>query len=108
MAAKYIGDYFEKLSDGSNLDSWKEFEKKLNNIYKQKNDTVAAKAELEALWKNISLTHSNLIKYVKEYKAVAKQITGYSEEIHINKLKKILSNNVKASFIELDIIRAIP
>ena len=32
-AAKYMGDYFEKLSNGSNLGSWKNFKKKLNDIY---------------------------------------------------------------------------
>ena len=30
--AKYIGDYFKKLSDGSNLGFWKNFKKKLNDI----------------------------------------------------------------------------
>ena len=71
-AAKYMGNYFEKLSDSSNLGSWKKFEKKLNDIYKQKDDMATAKAELEALWKNTSLVHSNLIYFAEEYKAVAK------------------------------------
>ena len=76
--AKYISDYFNKLSAGNSLDSWKNFEKKLNDIYRQKDNIVTAKAELEALWKNTLLAHSNLIKYAEKYKAVIKQITGYN------------------------------
>ena len=65
------------------------------------------KAELEALWKNTLLMHFNFIKFTEEYKAVAKRVTRYSKEIHIDKLKKILSDNVKASLVGLDVIRAI-
>ena len=107
LAAKYIGDYFEKLSDGSNLGFWKEFERKLNDIYKQKDNTATAKAELEALWKNTMLAHSNLICFAEEYKAVAKQVMGYSDKIHIDKLKKIFLGNVKATLVDLDVTSTI-
>ena len=66
-----------------------------------------AKAELEVLWKNVSLAHFNFIKYVEEYKAVAKQVMGYNKKIHINKLKKILLSNIKVFLVELDVISAI-
>ena len=49
LVSKYIGNYFDELSDKENLGSWLDFEKKLNNIYGQKNNTVVAKAKLETL-----------------------------------------------------------
>ena len=49
-AAKYIGNYFEKLLNSTNLDSWKDFEKKLNDIYGQKDDVAKLAVLTLAQW----------------------------------------------------------
>ena len=49
LAFKYISDYFNKLLTDEHLGFWSVFEKKLNNIYRQKDNIVVAKVKLEAL-----------------------------------------------------------
>jgi len=47
------------------------------------------KKKLTALWVNKNLVKKNFIKYVEQYRTLAK-IVNYSNKVHINKMKEVI------------------
>jgi len=51
------------------------------------------KKELTVLWVNKDLARKNFVKYVERYRMLAK-IVNYSNEVHIDKIKKIIPDKL--------------
>ena len=65
----------------------------LKNIYGQQDDKERAKKKLTALWVNKDLARKNFVKYAEQYRMLAR-IVNYSNEVHIDKIKEIISDKL--------------
>ena len=73
--------------------SWSNFAQELKNIYRQQDDKKGAKKELTVLWVNKDLAKKNFVKYTEWYRILAR-IVNYSDEVHINKIKEVISDKL--------------
>ena len=51
------------------------------------------KRELTALWVNKDLARKNFVKYIERYRTLAR-IVNYSDEVHTNKMKKVIPDEL--------------
>jgi len=79
---------------GQGVGSWDDFSQELKNIYGQRDDKERAKKELMALWVNKDLAKKNFVKYAERYRTLAR-IVNYSNEVHINKIKEVIPNELQ-------------
>jgi len=93
-ASTYMKVYFDKVQSGANLDSWGNFAQELKNIYRQRDDKEGEKKELTALCVNRDLAKKNFVKYVERYRTLAR-IVNYTDEVHINKLKEVVPDELR-------------
>jgi len=61
------------------------------------------KKELTVLWVNKDLARKNFVKYVERYRMLAK-IVNYSNEVHIDKIKKIIPDKLWNVLVIYEII----
>ena len=61
------------------------------------------KKELTVLWVNKDLAKKNFVKYVEQYRMLAK-IVNYSNKVHIDKIKKIIPNKLQNVLVIYEII----
>ena len=66
-----------------------------------------AKKELMALWVNKDLTKKNFIKYAEWYKMLAR-IVNYSDEVHIDKMKKVIPDELQNALVIYEITNQSP
>ena len=66
-----------------------------------------AKKELMALWVNKDLTKKNFIKYAEWYKMLAR-IVNYSNEVHIDKMKKVIPDELQNALVIYEITNQSP
>jgi len=86
--------YYDKVQAGQSVGSWGNFAQKLKNIYRQRDDKEGAKKELTVLWVNKNLAKKNFIKYAEQYRMLAR-IVNYSDEVHINKMKEVIPDELQ-------------
>jgi len=89
----YMKSYFNKIEAGSNVGSWGDFAQELKNIYEQRDNKEGAKKELTVLWVNKDLAKKNFVKYAERYRTLAR-IVNYTDEVHINKMKEIIPDEL--------------
>ena len=85
--------YYDKVQAGLNVGSWGNFVQELKNIYRQQDDKERAKKELTVLWINKDLARKNFVKYVEQYRTLAR-IVNYSNKVHINKMKEVIPDEL--------------
>ena len=85
--------YYDKVQAGLSVGSWSDFVQELKNIYGQQDDKERAKKKLTALWVNKDLARKNFVKYAEQYRMLAR-IVNYSNEVHIDKIKEIISDKL--------------
>jgi len=85
--------YYDKVQTGLSVGSWGNFAQELKNIYRQRDDKKGAKKELTALWVNKDLARKNFVKYTEQYRTLAR-IVNYSDEVHIDKMKEVISDEL--------------
>ena len=66
-----------------------------------------AKKELMALWVNKDLTKKNFIKYAEWYKMLAR-IVNYSDEVHIDKMKEVIPDELQNVLVIYEITNQSP
>ena len=106
-ASTYIKSYYDKVQTGLSVGSWGDFAQELKNIYGQQDDKERAKKELTALWVNKDLARKNFVKYVEQYRTLAR-IVNYSDEIHIDKMKKVIPNELQNALVIHEITNKSP
>jgi len=92
-ASTYMKLYYDKVQAEQGVGSWGDFAQELKNIYRQRDDKKGAKKELTALWVNKDLARKNFVKYAERYKTLAR-IVNYSDEVHIDKMKEVIPNEL--------------
>ena len=106
-ASTYMKAYFDKVQEDSDLGSWDDFVEELKNIYGQRDDKEGAKKELTQLWNNKDLAKKNFIKYVERYRTLAR-IVNYTDEVHIDKLKDVIPDELRTALIMYEITQQVP
>jgi len=106
-ASTYIKSYYDKVQAGQGVGSWGDFVQKLKNIYGQRDDKEGAKKELMALWVNKDLAKKNFIKYAERYRTLAR-IVNYSNEIHIDKMKEVIPDELQNALVIYEITNQCP
>jgi len=92
-ASTYMKSYYDKVQAGLSVGSWGDFAQELKNIYGQRDNKEEAKKELTVLWVNKDLARKNFVKYAERYRTLAR-IVNYSDEVHIDKMKEVISNEL--------------
>ena len=72
--------YYDKVQAGQNVGSQGNFAQELKNIYKQRNNKERAK--------------KNFVKYTERHRILAR-IANYSNEVHIDKIKDIIPDELQ-------------
>ena len=65
------------------------------------------KKKLTALWVNKDLARKNFVKYVEQYRTLAR-IVNYSDKVHINKMKEVISNELQNALVIYEITNQSP
>ena len=99
--------YYDKVQTGLSVGSWGDFAQELKNIYGQQDDKGRAKKELMALWVNKDLARKNFVKYAEWYRTLAR-IVNYSNKVHINKMKEVISNELQNALVIYEITNQSP
>jgi len=90
--------YYNKVQTGLSVSSWGDFAQELKNIYGQQDDKERAKKELMVLWVNKDLARKNFVKYVEQYRMLAR-IVNYSNKVYIDKIKKVISDELQNTLV---------
>jgi len=106
-ASTYMKSYYDKVQAGQGVGSWSDFAQELKNIYGQRDDKEGAKKELTALWVNKDLAKKNFVKYVEQYRTLAR-IVNYSDEVHIDKMKEVISDELQNALVIYEITNQCP
>jgi len=54
------------------------------------------------LWVNKNLARKNFVKYAERYRILAR-IVNYSNEVHINKMKEVIPNELQNALVIYEI-----
>jgi len=103
----YMKSYYDKVQAGQGVGSWGDFAQELKNIYEQRDDKERAKKELTALWVNKDLARKNFVKYAERYRMLAR-IVNYSDEVHIDKMKEVIPNELRNALVIYEITNQSP
>jgi len=106
-ASTYMKSYYDKVQAGLSVGSWGDFAQELKNIYGQRDNKEEAKKELTVLWVNKDLARKNFVKYTERYRTLAR-IVNYSDEVHIDKIKEVISNELRNVLVIYEIINQSP
>jgi len=90
--------YYDKVQAGLSIGSWGNFAQELKNIYGQRDDKEEAKKELTALWVNKDLARKDFVKYAEQYRTLAR-IVNYSDEVYIDKMKEVISDELQNALV---------
>ena len=103
----YMKSYYDKVQAGLSVGSWGDFAQELKNIYEQQDDKEGAKKELIVLQINKDLAKKNFVKYVERYRTLVR-IVNYSNEVHINKIKEVISDELQNTLVIYEITNQSP
>jgi len=106
-ASTYMKSYYDKVQAGQSVGSWGDFAQELKNIYGQRDDKKGAKKELMVLWVNKDLAKKNFVKYAERYRTLAR-IVNYSDEVHIDKMKEVISDELQNALVIYEITNQCP
>ena len=106
-ASTYMKSYYNKVQAGQGVGSWGDFAQELKNIYGQRDDKEGAKKELTVLWVNKDLAKKNFIKYAERYRILAR-IVNYSDEVHIDKMKEVIPDELRNTLVIYKITNQYP
>jgi len=106
-ASTYMKSYYDKVQAGMDVSSWGDFAQELKNIYGQRDDKERAKKELMALWVNKNLAKKNFVKYAERYRTLAR-IVNYSDEVHIDKMKEVIPDELRNTLVIYEITNQSP
>jgi len=106
-ASTYMKSYYDKVQTGQGVGSWGDFAQELKNIYGQRDDKEGAKKELTALWVNKDLAKKNFVKYAERYRTLAR-IVNYSDEVHIDKMKEVIPDELRNALVIYEITNQSP
>lgn len=106
-ATTYMKKYYDDNREGRDLGTWKRFEKELTSIYGRRDDKEGAKQEITALWNNKSLANKDFIKFSEQYRTLAR-IVEYEDQLHIDKLKGIIPDDLRKATVLLDMSNMLP
>lgn len=101
-ATNYMRKYFDDTRLGNDLGSWDNFANELNAIYGRRDNKEGAKNEITHLWTNKSLASKDFIKYAEQYRTLAR-IVDYQDSIHIDKLRDVISQELRNALVVLEI-----
>jgi len=99
--------YYDKVQAGLSVGSWGNFVQELKNVYGQRDDKEGAKKELMALWVNKDLARKNFVKYAERYRMLAR-IVNYSDEVHIDKMKEVIPDELQNVLVIYEITNQSP
>jgi hypothetical protein len=105
-AANYMIPYYEKNRQNKDLGSWDDFVAALD-IYGRRDDKEGAKVEITQLWTNKTLASKDFIKYAEQYRTLAR-IVEYEDNIHIDKLREVLPQDMRNALVSLEITGTVP
>ena len=103
----YMKSYYDKVQAGLDVGSWGDFAQELKNIYGQRDDKERAKKELTVLWVNKDLAKKNFVKYAEQYRTLAR-IVNYSNEVHIDKIKEVIPEELRNALVIYEITNQSP
>ena len=103
----YMKLYYDKIQAGMDVGSWGNFAQELKNIYGQRDNKEEAKKELIVLWVNKDLAKKNFVKYTEWYRTLAR-IINYSDKVHIDKIKEVITNKLRNALIIYEITNQSP
>jgi len=106
-ASTYMKSYYDKVQAGQGVGSWGNFSQELKNIYGQRDNKEGAKKELMVLWVNKYLAKKNFVKYTEQYRTLAR-IVNYSNEVHIDKMKEVIPNELQNALVIYEITNQSP
>lgn len=106
-ATTYMRAYYDKVSADEDLGLWTEFVRQLSSIYGKRDDKEGAKEEINALWNNKDLAKRDFIKYVEQYRTLAR-IVDYENKLHIDKLKNVIPQELRNVLVALDMVNKVP
>ena len=101
-ATTYMRAYYDKVEANQALGTWDNFVKELNSIYGQRDDKEGAKKELAQLWGNKELAKKNFVKFVEQYRTLAR-LVEYTDEVHIDKLRDVIPQELRNALIMYDV-----
>jgi len=99
--------YYNKVQTEQGVGSWGDFAQELKNIYRQRDDKEGAKEELTVLWVNKDLAKKNFVKYAERYRTLAR-IVNYINEVHINKMKEVIPDELQNVLVIYEITNQCP
>ena len=99
--------YYDKVQAGQGVGSWGNFAQELKNIYGQRDDKEGVKKELIVLWINKDLAKKNFVKYTEWYRTLAR-IVNYSNEVHIDKIKEVIPDELQNTLVIYEITNQSP
>ena len=99
--------YYDKVQVGLSVGSWGDFAQELKNIYGQRDDKERVKKKLMVLWVNKDLARKNFVKYTEWYRTLVR-IVNYSDEVHIDKMKKVISDKLQNMLVIYEITNQSP
>jgi len=59
------------------------------------------------LWVNKNLARKNFVKYVEQYRILAR-IVNYSDEVHIDKMKEVIPDKLRNALVIYEITNQSP
>ena len=101
-ASTYMKLYYDKVQTEIDVSSWGNFAQELKNIYGQRDNKERAKKKLTVLWINKDLAKKNFVKYTEQYRTLAR-IVNYSDKVHIDKMKEVISDELRNALIIYEI-----
>ena len=106
-ASGYMKSYFDNVRNNVNLGTWDAFVAELKTIYGRKDEEAGAKDEIAKLWDNKDLARKDLVKYVEHYRTLAR-IVNYPDNIHIDKLRQVVPQDVRQALVGVELAGQIP
>lgn len=106
-ASRYMQRFFTLLQEDKDLGLWIDFVKELKDIYGQKDTKESAKEELDKLCGDKKLASTDFIKFAERFKTLAR-LVNYGDDMLIDKLKKVETQELRQATIGLRISGQIP
>ena len=102
--AKFMSDYYEKVSTGQNMGTWVDFLNQLKATYGNKDKVRGANDELENLFRDKHLASSNFLTFMSQVRALAKIGTlAQNEEYMITKLREVIPTSMRQTLAGYEI-----
>ncbi|KAJ3559248.1 hypothetical protein NM688_g458 [Phlebia brevispora] len=101
-ATQYMATYFDNIKKEKDLNTWNNFVKELQALYRKLDNKKGVKEEIMQLWANKALAKKDFIKYAEQYHTLA-HIVKYKDKLHIDKLQEVISEEIRLTLISIDL-----